>query len=173
MELANGDIILIKKNKFNTWYERVLAKAIQLFDGCYYHHAQMYFDDKIWEANKTIEANEVSTLKGHEIIVLRPNRYLDYSEEINIRRQLDSYLGQKYDYAGTMLHQLLYILSLRRVWIGRTGKKARKRMYCTEFVTTIMHDTRGYFPEKHKIGPYKLLILGPLYYHAVFEGEVK
>lgn len=169
LKMRDGDIILIKKNNFKNWYEKILAKGIQVFDGVYYHHAQMWFNG-IWEANRRIECNPISTLTGHNIIVLRPNIELLSSEKDHIQFLLLKYQGQKYDYWGTLFHQVIYILSLRRLWIGRTGRKAKKKMYCTEFVTSVMNDVRGYFPEQHKIGPHKLLQMAPLYYHVAYEG---
>lgn len=170
IEFKDGDLILVKVNSFTTWYKRVFASMIRFFDGVYYHHAQMYFEGQLWEANETVERMPLSRNYGDEILVLRLKEELSYKEKNKVKLLLQYNLGRKYDYFGAMFHQLVYILFFRRVWIGRKGRRADHKPYCTELVTSIMHQIRGYFPEHYKIAPSKLIQLSPLYYDVVFEG---
>jgi len=170
IQLEDGDIILVKVNKFKTWYKYLLAKAIQFFDGVYYHHAQMYFEGAIWEANETVQRNSTLVNRGDDVIVFRLKKRLRLEEHERLKEFLEKSKGRNYDYLGTMFFQVLYILTFRRIWLGPSGRHARKHYYCTELVTRPMRDIRGYFPQSHKIGPSTLLDLLPLHYNAVYEG---
>lgn len=173
MILQDGDIILEKVNDFGAWYRWVLAKGIQLVDGVYYHHALTYSGGLLYEANETVEIGAKDRLVGSEVLILRLKTPFSVEEEIKFNKELFKSWGKKYDYTGTLLFQLLYILTFRRIWLGRTGKKARRRYYCTELVADAINKVRGYFPQPWKVGPSTILKLGPLYYDVVFEGEYK
>lgn len=173
MILQDGDIILEKVNDFGAWYRWVLAKGIQVADGVYYHHALTYSDGLLYEANTEVEVSNVERLKGSEVLILRLKTPFSEEEKSKYNLELYKSIGKKYDYTGTLLFQLLYILTFRRIWLGRTGKKARRRYYCTELVADAINKVRGYFPQPWKVGPSTILKLGPLYYDVVFEGEYK
>lgn len=170
MNLQNGDIVLVKVNHFSTWYRWLFAKLICFFDGVYYHHAQIFYEGFLWEANTEVIAKQTFENNGDELLILRLKTPLTTAEEREFHRLLNIMSGKKYDYWGAMLHQLIFILTFRRIWIGRNGTRADKKPYCTELVTSIMHQLRGYFPEHYKIGPSKLIQQAPLYYEVVKEG---
>lgn len=171
MTFQTADIILVKVNRFSTWYRKLLGKLIQFFDGVYYHHggtiAGMYF----YQADTRVvrDRPEVS-LMNDEIIVLRLRTPLTARETYLYEKMTSEALGRKYDYLGTLFHQLIYILTFRRIWIGKTGPAASRRPYCTEFAVEPIHRLRGYFPQPWKLGPSGLLKVAPLYYDVVFEG---
>lgn len=173
MQFETGDIILIKVNHFSKWYRWLLAKLIQLIDGVYYHHAGTIAGGKLYEADTKVIANEpYSRLKGDEVIVFRLRKPLTAGEKYVFDKRMKESVGKPYDYFAVFIHQLIYILTLRRVWLGRTRKKARQRPYCTELVTEAIHHIRGYFPEPWKIGPSGLIKQAALYYDVVYEGKV-
>lgn len=171
MILQDGDIILEKVNDFGAWYRWVLAKGIQIADGVYYHHALTYSAGHLYEANEKVEVSGKERLKGSEVLILRLKKPLSIEEQLKFNSELFRSVGKKYDYTGTLLFQLLYILTFRRIWLGRTGKKARRRYYCTELVADAINKVRGYFPQPWKVGPSTIIKLGPLYYDVVFEGK--
>ena len=170
MTLQDGDIILVKVNSFSTWYRQAFAKLIQFFDGVYYHHAQIVFGGYLWEANERVESHHFAKNAGDEVLILRLKQPLTEIERALVRNEIMKSNGKQYDYWGAMLHQLIYILLFRRVWIGRRGRRADHKPYCTELVTSIMHQVRGYFPEHYKVGPSKLITQAPLYYEVIYEG---
>lgn len=170
MNLQNGDIVLVKVNHFKAWYRFLFAQLIRFFDGVYYHHAQIYFDGRLWEANDKVMAQRLEYNNGDEVMILRLKKPITPEEHQTLVKVLAVMNGKKYDYWGAMLHQLIYVLTFRRIWIGKRGHVADRNPYCTEFVTSLMHQLRGYFPEHYKIGPAKLLQNAPLYYEVVKEG---
>lgn len=170
MKLQNGDIVMVKVNNFSTWYRWLFANLIRFVDGVYYHHAQIYFDGKLFEANDRVVAQPLDYNYGDETLIFRLKTPLSETESSRVKLLLSSSLNRKYDYWGAMLHQLIYIVLFRRVWLGRRGNIADRKPYCTELVTSIMHQVRGYFPEHYKTGPSKLLQQAPLYYEVVQEG---
>src|SRR5690606_19273196 len=112
-------------------------------------------------------------LRNSEILVLRLKKPFTDNEKYHFSVKLFKSLGKKYDYTGTLLFQLLYILTFKRIWLGRTGKKAERRYYCTELVADAINKVRGYFPTPWKVSPSEIIKLGPLYYDVVFEGKLK
>jgi len=171
MRFQDGDIILEKVNDFGAWYNWVLANGIQFFDGVYYHHALIAFDNYLYEAQQKVVVSEPSRLNGSEVLVLRLRDSLTDKERFLFERELFRSLGKKYDYTGTLFFQLLHIFCFRRIWLGRTNKKARRRYYCTELVADLTNKVRGYFPEPWKTGPSTIMKLAPLYYTVVYEGK--
>lgn len=170
MTFQTGDIILIKVNHFSAWYRFALGKAIQFVEG-FYHHGGHIARGKIYEADtKVIRSNPEERLAGDNIIVLRLRKPLTEWERTLYEQISDEALGRKYDFWGTLFHQLIYVLTFRKIWIGKTGKAARKRPYCTELAVEAIHQIRGYFQQPWKLGPSGLLKLAPLYYDVVFEG---
>lgn len=172
MRLETGDIVLVKVNQYRTWYRRLLGKLIQFVDGVYYHHAGAIVNDKFYEADSKVVASELDHLVGDEIIVFRLKKPLTLPEQAMYEYLADQAIGRTYDYWGALLHQLLYILCLRRIWIGRTGRPAQGHTYCTELAVLMIHEIRGYFSEPWKTSPSKLLQQAPYYYDVVFQGKV-
>lgn len=170
MMLEDGDIILVKVNHFSKWYRKLFAMLVRFFDGVYYHHSQIHYQGFLWEANTEVVAQLPDYNRGDEVLILRLKKPLTEAEAIRFNELLEKLSGRRYDYWGAMFHQLIYILSFRRIWIGKRGKDADRKPYCTELVTSIMYEIRGYFPEHYKTGPSKLLERAPLYYDLVFEG---
>lgn len=171
IKFEDGDIILEKVNSFGAWYRWVLAKGIQFFDGIYYHHALTFSGGYLYEAKERVVVSEIERLKGSEILVLRLQDPLTTKEKVEFEKELFKALGKKYDYTGTLFFQLIYILTFRRIWLGRTGDKARKRYYCTELVADVINKVRGYFPTPWKTSPSEMIKLAPLYYDIEFEGK--
>lgn len=174
MTFQTGDIILIKVNTFTSWYRWLLAKLIQFFDGVYYHHAGTIADGLIYEADtRVIRRHPASRLAGDEIIVFRLKKPLEPVERELYEHLAAQTIGKRYDYWGALLHQLVYILTFRRIWIGKTRGAALKYPYCTELAVHMINRIRGYFAQPWKTGPSGLLQQAPLYYDVVFEGEYK
>lgn len=171
MKFETGDIVLVKVNDFSTWYRWLLAKFIQFFDGVYYHHAGTIVNGLLYEADKKVIKRIPRHLVGDEIIVFRLKVPLSDPEKIYYEKLAEDTLGRSYDYWGTMFHQLIYILTLRRIWIGKTKKSARKKPYCTELAVHMINQIRGYFPQPWKTGPSALISEAPRYYNVVFEGK--
>lgn len=173
INFQDGDIVLEKVNKFGAWYRWVLAKGIQFFDGIYYHHALTYSGGYLYEAAERVIVSDLDRLKGSEILVLRLKTPFTEKEKLEFEKELFKSLGKKYDYTGTLFFQLLYILTFRRIWLGRTGKKARRRYYCTELVADVINKVRGYFPEPWKTSPSVIMKLSPFYYDVIYEGRIE
>lgn len=173
MKFEDGDIVLVKVNEFTSWYRWLFAQLIRFIDGVYYHHAQIFVGGYLWEANDKVVPQMVDYNRGDEVIVLRLIRELTPEESEQLHRFTEIQKGRSYDYWGAMLHQLIYILLFRRVWLGRKSRRADERPYCTEFVSSLMNQVRGYFPDHYKIGPSGLLKRAPLYYYVVFEGKME
>jgi hypothetical protein len=170
MILETGDIILVKVNKFSTWYRWLLAKLIQFFEGVYYHHACAIVGGLIYEADTRVVRRSPVHLNGQHVVVLRLKKPLSDRERNMYKFLANQCLDREYDYWGVLLHQLIYILTFRRIWIGKTHSSANSKPYCTEFSVHMIHRLRGYFPTPWKTGPTVLLQLAPLYYEVVFEG---
>lgn len=176
MTFETGDIILIKVNHFSKWHRWLLAKLIQLVDGVYYHHACTVSNGVVYEADTKVIASLVKEFERHyagdEVLVLRLRKPLTEGEKYVFEQRMKESVGKPYDYFAVFIHQLIYILTFRRVWLGRTRKKARQKPYCTELVTEAIHHIRGYFPEPWKIGPSVLIKQAALYYDVVYEGKI-
>lgn len=123
-----------------------------------------------YEADTRVIRRSLQHLNGQHIIVFRLRKPLS-DRERNIYKSLaNQCLGRKYDYWGVFLHQLIHILTLRRLWLGKTHSSAFRRPYCTEFSIHMIHRIRGYFATPWKTGPRELLRLAPLYYEVAYEG---
>lgn len=171
MNFQTADIVMIKVNDFTAWYRRVLAKLIQFFDGVYYHHGGHVSNGRLYEADiRVIQSDPDERLAGDNIIVLRLRKPLTETERYLYEQISREAVGRKYDFWGTLFHQLVYILTFRRIWIGKTGHAAQKKPYCTELAVEAIHEIRGYFPQPWKLGPSGLLKTAALYYDVVFEG---
>jgi hypothetical protein len=173
MDLRSGDIILVKANKFRTWYRKAFSKLIQLFEGVYYHHAIVVVGDEILEADTKVISISLDKYKGDEILHLRLKKPLTINEEIRYINVMQEMKDAKYDFLSALLFYPLHILSLRRIWLGKTGKSATHKPVCTELGVHGMNKVRGYFPEPWKCGPWYLSTKAPLYYDVIFEGKVQ
>jgi hypothetical protein len=143
--LKLGDILLLSGNS-------LLAKLIQLFTRCRWNHAQMYRKNNIvWES---LEHGWQMTdlrkrLKGNRIIVKRPTFTFD---EKKLCELADSWIGKKpYDFMGTLFFQMLH--QSFGGWIGKKGKKAEKRLYCSEAVMTLFNEITGRFEKCYEMAP--------------------
>lgn len=174
MTFETGDIILIKVNNFTTWYRWLLGKLIQFFDGVYYHHAAAIADGLLYEADtEVIRQDPNFRLAGDEIIVFRLKQPLSDSERYIYESLAKQCVGRRYDYWGALFHQLVYILTFRRIWIGKTRRAAVRHPYCTELAVHMIHHIRGYFSQPWKTGPSALLKQAPMYYDVVYQGVYK
>lgn len=163
----DGDILLLHVNKFSTWYRKLFATLICFCDGVYYHHAQIYFNGLIYEADTEVRSKTILFNKGDEVMVIRPTIPLTIDEINHLGYLLKLEYGRKYDYMGALLHQLIYILTFRRIWIGKTGKSADRKPYCTELVAGIYRELRGYFPKPYLTSPFVLQQQAPNYFKVV------
>lgn len=166
-QYQDGDILLLRVNHFRAWYRWLFAKLICFFDGVYYHHAQIYSGGFIYEADTTVKSKPVDFNKSDEIMVLRPIIPLTEIESKQLEFLLDSELGREYDYWGAIFHQLVYIMTFRKIWIGKTGRNASRKPYCTELVSGIYRTLRGYFPQPYLTSPSVLQKQSPNYFKVV------
>lgn len=95
-ELQDGDVILVHANSFSTWYRWLFSHLIRLFDGCYYNHAQIYFDGKVYEADLKVREIDFEHNTGDNVMVLRPNKELSAEEKKNIIAFLQKEMGKPY-----------------------------------------------------------------------------
>src|SRR5690348_6968133 len=103
MIFQDGDIVLEKVNDFGAWYRYVLAKAIQFFDGVYYHHALTVWNNRFYEASEEVVSSNIFTrLQGSEILVLRLKEPLTDKEKQVFKDEIIKSIGKKYDYTGTL-----------------------------------------------------------------------
>ena len=163
----DGDILLLRVNNFRTWYRRLFAALICFFDGVYYHHAQIYFGCFVYEADTEVTSKTILFNKGDEIMVFRPIIPLTQDEVNHLGYLLKLEYGRKYDYVGAIFHQLIYILTLRKIWIGKRGNSASKKPYCTELIAGIYKELRGYFPQPYLTSPSVLQKQAPNYFKVV------
>lgn len=167
VEYQDGDILLLHVNHFSTWYRKLFAKMICFFDGVYYHHAQIYYNGLIYEADTTVKAKTTKFNEGDEVMILRPITPLTENEKRQLESLLDAELGRKYDYWGAIFHQFVYIITFRKIWIGKVGNSANKKPYCTELVAGIYRMLRGYFPQPYLTSPYVLQKQVPNYFKVI------
>lgn len=59
------------------------------------------------------------------------------SSRTSLAIRIRSYIGFKYDFTALFLHQLVYRLTFKSLWIGKTKGKAKDRLYCSEFYAMI------------------------------------
>jgi hypothetical protein len=171
MNLENGDIILIKVNRFSRWYRWLLAKLIQFFDRNYYHHCAIYFNGLIHEADADgVVISSLERYSGDEILILRAVKPLTRQESVLLMRMAEMCLGSKYDYWGTLFFQLIYRLT--GVWLGKTHNRANKKLFCSEHCILPYFQVRGYFPNHWKVSPGDLRRAGG-YFYVEYEGILK
>ena len=154
--MRNGDIILIKVNKFTTWYRFLLGKLIQLFDRTYYHHCAIYIDGKLHEADgHGVVEIDLSKYDNDNYAVIRPILELSKQEEEELKFILNAQLGKPYDYWGTLFYQLIYRLT--KLWFGPKNERARAKLFCSEHCILPYHKLRGYFRKSYLISPGDIL----------------
>jgi hypothetical protein len=140
-ELQTGDVLLYKST---SW----LSKAIRFFSKSKYSHASVVFD--CWfnffvaEADrKGVLVNSIeNSIKGCEILVLRPKQSVNQSFNVYITRTLGNY---EYGFFKLAVVQLVWQLSLHNIWLGKT-KGEPKHFICGEYVEYMFHK---YFFDQH------------------------
>lgn len=170
-ELQDGDVILVHANSFSTWYRWLFSHLIRLFDGCYYNHAQIYFDGKVYEADLKVREIDFEHNTGDNVMVLRPNKELSAEEKKNIIAFLQKEMGKPYGFGSVIFFQTLYILTFRRIWLGKKSA-TDDHPYCTSLVTRCYNRVRGYFPEYYLTSPSVMKGEAPLYFYTTFEGKI-
>lgn len=163
----DGDIILVHVRKYSVWYRWLFGTLIKFFDQVYYHHAQIYFDGVLYEADTQVRVKLTSENDQDEIIIFRPNIPLTNDEMVIMRSFLNNEVGKTYGYLAAFLFQLLYILSGRRIWLGTSNMKAERTPYCTELVAGAWNSVRGYFPRPWLTSPYVIQRELPQYFTAI------
>lgn len=136
MRLQTGDIVLFR-TPFK-WYNPIsyLGAAIRFFTKYPYNHVGVVVSNwgKLF-INEAIEKGVISIpvenrFKGEDVLILRDPIGID--EEVFARRA-NSFLGNTgYDFTSLLMFQLIF--QVTKTWIGRTQEKAKKRMYCSEYV---------------------------------------
>jgi hypothetical protein len=156
--LETGDVILFY-NPFK-WYKirTYLSALIRFFASTKYNHAGIVVNN--WTVPTLNEAQAVgiiaepcvTRLKGCEVMVLRRHDIYDRPERYYAVRSNSKLGNTKYDFFGTLVHQLFYNvwywLTGKRIWIGKKGKDAANRMYCYEYAGWVHSDL---FPRWWKI----------------------
>lgn len=166
--LQTGDIALVQVNNFSTWYRALLGKLIQWFDRTYYHHAVLYCDGVFHEADTRVVERPLSHYNGDRLYILELIDPLTDSESSYYVAIADHQLDKKYDYWGTLFFQLIYRLT--GIWIGKKGKGAERKPFCSEHVLTPIYHVRGYFQDKYKWSPGDVCRKGAAYYRVKWEG---
>jgi hypothetical protein len=172
MTLQTGDILLVKVGKFRTWYRWLLAKLIQLIDRNYYHHCAIYVDGLIHEADSVgVIERTIHWYQHDTVCVLRPIEPLTPPETFKYLQAAREQLGKPYDYWGTLLFQLIYRLTFKWLWLGKTHASAGKKLYCSEHCLMPIHKVRGYFNAPWKVSPGDIKRSSG-YYKVVWEGKL-
>lgn len=190
-EFKPGDIILFRGTRF-------ISKGIQFFMKRYrkklglpkakvFNHAAMIVE--MWgqlfvaEANeKGIEVNPIEKAYGHKmkmIKVIRPKKAYTKEEQKAVSKIATNYAldPTRYDFFN-FLHQIKMIAKTKvkdgkivSRWSGPTGKKAEKRLYCTEAVATWANKVRpGTFDDQWSINPLDIEL--NKYYKVIYDGTV-
>lgn len=173
--MQDCDIILFKVNHWNglPWYRKVLAKAIQLIDRNYYHHAGVFIEGKIHEAEaKGVVESDLDKHIDHQVCILKPIKSLTEAERRRMTFVYKQLIGKKYDYMGTLLFQLIYRLTQQRLWIGTTHNSATRKLYCSEHVVLGYSKVLGFFPQPWKVSPGDIRRSSG-YFYVHFEGSFK
>lgn len=168
--LEDGDIIFVRPNTASTWYLWLFQRLIRFIDNCYYNHTQVYIQGYLYQANKKIERVSPLLNIGEQIQVWRLITPLSKEESNVILEIAKNDIGKSYDYMSALFYQLLYILTNRRIWLGRKGIKAENTYYCTEYVSHLYFKLFGFFPQHYKLAPNQLQKQMPFYFKVVFEG---
>jgi hypothetical protein len=144
--MINGTIIF-RHTKFK-WFKvgTYIPSLIRFFqnlynpDNCYYNHVGIVSTNKgieyLYESvsNGLIKTPVTQYLnnKDYEYLIVTPKFDYNKSEIHNI---CESLLGTKYDFKYTLFVQLVRQITAERLYIGTTNEnKAKKRLYCSEFV---------------------------------------
>lgn len=176
--LETGDIVLFytpfKWSKIRTY----LSAAIRFFAGTKYNHAGVVVRN--WGKAMLNEAQAVgiitepcaTRLKGCYIKVMRRIDINERPEKYYAVRANQMLGNTKYDFAGTLWHQLIYNISYKitgvKRWFGKTGKEAENRMYCYEYAAWLHSDL---FPEWWKVELH--LMRYDSRFKTIFKGNVK
>jgi hypothetical protein len=163
-----GDIILVHSGK------SFISRSIAFFMRKYqqqvgvtakydYHHCGTIID--VWGKLHIAEAN----VKGYQIQTLDEAYTVEqYEENIEVKTPLVPYTQDEQDAISRLaVHYsmditryqvsnfLLWIIKMKtNLWIGRKGKKAEQRLYCSEAVATLANYVRpGTFDHPEMINP--------------------
>lgn len=165
-QIKTGDIGLSINDSF-------LAKSIRFFMNVYrrikglngmqlFNHSFLFIwiNDELF-VTEAIERGAV--IRPYKSAYLKENirhkiktRIVPYTEEEMERLQLYSieFMGsnREYDFMNFPF-QIIYILSGGKKWYGKTGKKGRKRIYCTEMTATIVNHIRQTWDRPWAVNP--------------------
>lgn len=163
MLLKKGDFILVHSHNFSAKIiqfgmnvERWLHLDFSPFWDKIYNHAALCITDKvISEAlpeGITIDLLEQAYKKGDnkELIVFRP--HWTPVELQKLYTAATKYKGVEYQF----LNFLQFIPKiLFNVWLGKTHKSSKDKLYCTEYLGAVANDISGgkYFPKYWKTSP--------------------
>lgn len=176
--LRTGDIVLFY-TPFK-WYKirTYLSALIRFFASTKYNHSGVVVRD--WGKAMLNEAQAVgiitepcsTRLRNCNIKVLRRWDIRDRPEKYYAVRANGKIGNTKYDFFGTLVHQLYagvsYWLTDKRRWIGKKGKEAADRMYCYEYSAWVHSDL---FPEWWKIDLH--LMRYDSRFETIYKGDVK
>lgn len=153
--MKTGDIIFFKTNF--CWYKPAswLSTAIRLIANIEYNHVGLII--LIWDRIFVLEAlgkgiiltPYEKRINNKKIKITRPYREINEKEYAT---EAMSYLSTKYDYAGLLFHQLIYMITKK--WIGGSENKEIKRFYCYEFVAFM---NKKDYPNWHKVNSLEIL----------------
>ena len=152
-EIQVGDIGLVDSYsllaRMIKFFMKVYCKLLRLPVRKFYNHAFLVVD--IWGTMYVAEALgkgitvtpwESTWYKGSSRVkILRPKKELGEQEKKDLSRIAVTYALQptRYDFLNFIL-QIILILTGK--WIGPKGKKARKRLYCSEAAATWINEVR-------------------------------
>lgn len=155
-KLKTGDVILVSNFfKFND-IKTYLYVLIQTVTNSEYNHCAIVLieNDQVF----IVEANEKGVVKTdfdtwynrikRKFTVLRLKSFLKYYTYKDIIEKVNQNLGKKYDYESLVFYQLIY--HIFSIWLGRTKKRAEKRLYCYELIA---YTYQYLFPLYWKIKP--------------------
>lgn len=153
IKFKEGDILMTASNRF-------LSKAIRAFTKTKYSHGGLVFlindEWQVLEAQKNgirvIAWKDYYELNSCSLMILRAKFKIDAKE---LKRIAIKDLGNvRYDFFG-ILHQALF--QTTGLWIGRKGKRATKRKYCTEYVAYVYNKVHRVFPKWWSASPKRLM----------------
>ena len=152
-KFKEGDILMTASN-------RLISKLIMAFTKTQYSHAgtlwklnnEWYVIEAQKKGIRLIEWDKYYMLKSSSLMILRP-KFKQKTKQLKEVALRD--LGNvKYDFVG-LIHQAIF--QTTGVWVGRKGKDAANRMYCTEKVAHDYNEVYGIFKNWWNISPKELL----------------
>lgn len=131
VELKDGDILHCMSNGW-------LAKCIKFFTKSRFNHSALVIklSGYLFIADSQIKGTSLKTIEEWErkyrykYVISRPNKFTPAT-----KKKALSLLGHTpYDFFS-LLYQAWYQITGK--WVGKTGKKALERMYCSEYVSYV------------------------------------